>query len=384
MIVVSLLIRSSRRVGIKPMLRRLAILILIGICLSLTAACRQSEEAAVPEKKAVPVEFIEIKERDLPVVVEAVGRLAANRDVVLSAEVGGVVAGYRADVGDPVETDQVLVEIDPVDYQLALGETRANLAAAQAQLGATATTFKRFKNLLPRGVVSADAFEKTQAEYKAAKAAVVRAKALVDIAEERLDKTRITAPFKGHVAARQVEEGQALAPGQPVMNVVDLSAIRVKFNLAERDYVHLDQNDLVTVMIDALPDKEFKGRVDRIGIKADPMTNTFAIEVLVDNPDLTLKAGLTARLRLTLYVIPHTILIPQSAVLYRENRKEVYVINDKNQAERRELELGQNEDALIQVLSGLKPGDRLVISGGQYLKPGDNITLPAPQPAEAQ
>jgi multidrug efflux pump subunit AcrA (membrane-fusion protein) len=96
---------------------------------------------------------------------------------------------------------------------------------------------------------------------------------------------------------------------------------------------------------------------------------------MVDNPDLFLKAGMTARVRVTTAVIPGVIMIPQSAVLYRKDRREVFVAGPEQKAEVREIELGRSEGALVQVLKGLIPGDRLVVTGGQYLKSGDRIMI---------
>ena len=97
------------------------------------------------------------------------------------------------------------------------------------------------------------------------------------------------------------------------------------------------------------------------------------MEILIDNPDLLLKADLTARVRVTTDVIPDTILIPQSTVLYREDRREVFVMEKENRAELRAIELGRTEGSFIQVLEGLAPGEKLIITGGQYLKPGDRV-----------
>ena len=360
-------------------MKRLHYLISLFVCLNLLTSCSPTNESSVQEeeKKPVPVRVMEVKNRDLPVVVAAVGRLAPNREVTLSAELGGVVKSYSADIGDRVESGQTLVKIDPTDYRLALKETKANLEVAQVRLDAAKKNFERTKNLLPRKIIAQDAFDKSEMDYKSSRATVARVKTLVDIARERLNKTRIRAPFSGLIASRKVEIGQIVGTGQPLMALVDLDSVRVLIHLPERDYVHLDRDDPITVAIEASPESVFKGRIDRIGIKADERTNTFDVEILVDNPDLFLKAGMTARVRVTTAVIPSVIMIPQSAVLYRQDRREVFVAGPDQKAEVREIELGRSEGALVQILKGLVPGDRLVVTGGQYLKFGDPIIISA-------
>jgi len=237
---------------------------------------------------------------------------------------------------------------------------------------------------LPRDVISKDTFEKSESQYKAALAGIDRVKAMVDIAQERLKKTIIRAPFPGLVAARMVEVGQTIGAGQPAMNIIDLDPIRIKISLSEKDYIHLDQNDPVSVSIDTFPQNSLNSRIDLIGVKADPRTSTFDVEILVDNPELILKAGLTARVRITSDVIPNTILIPQSTILYRENSEEVFVVDADNKAQRRIVRLGITVGANVQVLSGLTSKDRLVITGGQYLKPGDTVMISSSELANTQ
>jgi len=269
----------------------------------------------------------------------------------------------------------VLVSLDPTDYELSLSEAMASLTAAKARLDVTAKSYQRIKSLLPRDVITPDAYEKSEAEYKAAKATVAQVEAVVNIARERLKKTKIHAPFSGLVSSRLIEFGQSIAPGQPLMVISDLDTMRVKVHISEKAYVSLNLEDPVSLTIDAYPGKELEARIDRIGIKADQMTSTFGVEVLVDNRDLLLKTGLTARVSLISSVLRNTIMIPQSAVLYKENRREVFIVDPDNGAVRREVKLGLADGALIQVIEGLKPGDKLVISGEQYLKPGELVKI---------
>jgi len=353
------------------------------ILIGLLSGCSSSKGKETTEKP-VAVEIKRIKAMDLPVEVETTGRLSANKDVTLMAEVSGSVKTYLADMGDTVERNQALVKINPVDYQLALNEAKANLTSAQAQLDLATKSYERSKALLLRDVISKDTFDKSESQYKASLAGLNRIKAMVDIARERLNKTTIRAPFSGRVANRMVEVGQTVGPGQPVMSIVDLDPMRVRIGLSEKDYIHLDLDDPVSVSIDAFPENSITARIDMIGVKSDPRTNTFDVDILVDNPDHRLKAGLTARVRITADIIPNTILIPQSTILFRERNKEVYIVDANNKAQRRLLRLGVNVGADVQVLAGLSENDRLVITGGQYLNPDVNVIISSPETANPQ
>ncbi|MBW1984567.1 MAG: efflux RND transporter periplasmic adaptor subunit [Deltaproteobacteria bacterium] len=368
--------------------RKIILIITILILFFLQSGCSSSKDKTGIEKP-VAVEIKEIQTIDLPVDVETTGRLSPNREVMLMAEVSGAVKTYFADMGDSVEKNQALVKINPVDYQLALNEAKANLASAQAQLDLAKKSYERSKILLPRDVISKDTFEKSESQYKAALAGIDRVNAMVDIAQERLKKTVIRAPFPGLVAARMVEVGQTIGAGQPVMNIIDLDLMRIKISLSEKDYIRLDKNDPVSVSIDTFPQNSLNGhslnsRIDLIGVKADPRTSTFDVEILVDNPELILKAGLTARVRITADIIPNAILIPQSTILYRENSQEVFIVGADNKAKRRIVQLGVTVGADVQVLSGLTSKDKLVITGGQYLEPGDTVMISSSEVANTQ
>jgi len=352
-------------------------MILLGVLAGLLIGpgCSPPKEEKAAAVKPRPVEIVVIERRDLPIEVRAVGRLAANREVVLSSQVSGIVQSYGVDTGDAVAADQTVVTLDPIDYRLALNEARANLLAVRARFTATKNSYRRAEQLLPQKVITPEFYDKVEAEYKAARSAVSQAETMVDINQRRLDKTVIKAPFDGLVVQRLVEIGQNINIGDPVMAIADMARMRVKISVNEQDYVHLDKDDPVRVRVEAYPEAAFNGRVDKIGVKADPRTNTFEIEILVDNPDLLLKAGLTATVSITVDEIRDAIMIPQDSVLFRDSRKEVFVMTDEDRAAVREVTLGRVDGSSVRILDGLGPGDRLVTTGAAYLKDGDRVAI---------
>jgi RND family efflux transporter MFP subunit len=343
--------------------------------LTLVSGCSRAPENKPAAEKPRPVGITVVASRDLPVVVSAVGRLVPNREVVLSAEVSGIVETYAVDMGDAAAADQLLVKLAPRDYELSLQEAEANLLSARARLAAARNAFKRAEALLPDSVITQEVYEKVEAEYIASRGAVSQAEALVDIRRRNLDKTVIAAPFDGFVTRRMVELGQNINIGDPVIAMADLQPMRVAIFVNEQDYVYLDDDDAVEIRVEAYPERRFAGQVDRIGVKADPQTNTFEVEILVDNPDVRLKAGLTASVHIVVDAIPEAIMIPQDSVLFRENRREVFVVTEENRAAAREVTLGRVEGSLVRILQGLAPGDRLVTTGAPYLKEGDRVTI---------
>jgi RND family efflux transporter MFP subunit len=341
----------------------------------LVSGCSPSEESTTPQTNLRSVRIAKIASQDLPIMVRSVGRLIPNREVVVSAQVTGILMQMNADVGAKVASGQALVKLDPTDYNLALNEALANLESARARRVAAEHTYARAKRLLPDNAITPELFDQAEADYRSSKALVSQLKAVADIARQRVGKTVISAPFDGYVCQRLVELGQNLAVSQPVMGIADMKTMRVRIHINEHDYVHLDKDDPVTVLVEAFSENPFTGRVDKIGIKADDRTNTFEVEILLDNPQLALKAGLTARVSIQTEVIRDAIMIAQGSVLFREDRKEVFVIEQGNRAAARQVTLGRVEGSHVRILEGLVPGDNLVVTGAQYLKPGDEVIV---------
>jgi RND family efflux transporter MFP subunit len=352
------------------------IIVMMGLTfLVIFTGCRPAEKNPIVETKPRAVRVETIASRDLPNMVNSVGRLTPNRSVILSAQVSGILKQYYADVGSRVDSGSTLAMLDVTDYALSLSEAEANLLAAQARQSAAKNTFERTGRLLPEKAITSELFDKAEAEYKAAKAQVAQLTNMVALARRRLEKTSVLAPFEGYVTQRFIELGQNISAGDPVMQLADMKTMRVKIYINELAYVHLDKEDPVTVIVEAFSQTPTAGRVDKIGIKADARTNTFEIEILVGNPDFRLKAGLTARVAIQTEVIPDAVMIPQNSVIFREKRKEVFVVDRDNLAAAREVTLGRVEGSHVRILDGLNSGDKLVVSGGQYLKPGDKVMV---------
>lgn len=337
--------------------------------------CNAPKENPKAETKPRAVRIETIASRDLPIQVHAVGRLAPDRDVVLSAQVPGILRQYNADVGASVRAGQPLASLDAADYRLALDETKANLKAAQVRLSTTRNNFERARRLLPAKAITPELYEQSEAAFQSAQASVEQCQSAVALAQRRLDKTIITAPFDGYVTQRFVEMGQHIKSGDPAMQLADMETMRVKIYISEKDYVHLDQNDPVTVTVEAFPDTPVAGRVDKIGIQADARTNTFEVEILVDNSQNRLKAGLSARVAIQTEVMHDVVMINQNCIIFREDRKEVFVVDHDHLASARSVQLGRFDGSKVRILDGLMPGDQLVVAGGQYLKQGDKVVV---------
>lgn len=331
--------------------------------------------AAEGEKRPVPVETMTVTPQDLAMTASAVGKAAAWREVSVSAQAAGEVISHAAEVGEAVSEGQVLVRLDDTDYRLALEEARAALDSARVALETAAAVRSRYRGLASRQAITPDALERAEAEYKSLSATVTRAAVGVKLAEKRLERTRIRAPFAARVAARLVEKGQLVGAGTPVYLLSDISKVRINTFVNQWDYVELDKSDPVEVAIAPLGERRFEGQVETIGLKADALTNTFGVAVAVENPEGLIKPGFTATAVFELKTLPNQILIPASAVLYRQEGPAVFLAQAVDspagcQARFRPVRLGASHGAGVVVEEGLAPGERLVTVGQNYLEDG--------------
>ncbi len=305
----------------------------------------------------------------------SIGRLYPNREVKILAEISGKIVEYYFDVGDEVKKNQPLVKIDPIDYQLALEEAKAELKSFEVQYLSSQKKFKRVKKLAQKKIMSQEEVEDLETKVLANLANVNTAQIVVKTAEHKLSKTTVKAPFTGRIADRLVEIGQIVEFGSDLFSLVDLSKVRAKVSILEEDYVHLDKNDPVSISIDAYPGKTFTGKIDKIGITADQKTFSFPVEVVINNHNLLLKAGFSARVSIILTNLENVFLLPVDAVIYENDGAGVFVVNRNNTVQRRLIRTGKTDKNRVPVFDGLSTKDRVIIRGQNNVLVGSKVII---------
>ena len=360
--------------------------------------------------RQVHVETAEV--RDVRRAVDVVGTLAAREDVIVSAEVAGRVAALRRDLGDRVEKDEVLVELDHEKAQYGVEAQRAALAQARAKYGASETgdlpalervpevvsataqladarqRLERAKGLAARSLISTSDLDDAQTRFDTAAAAHeqalasarqlradIEAKAsALRLAERDLRDTVIRAPFQSFVAERLVSLGQYVQPQTPVMRIVQLHPLKVTAEVPEKFAPWIGIGRDVTVRVDAFPAETFKGRIVRIGPSVNLKSRAFAIEGEVPNPDGRLKPGTFARLQITTDHVDRAITIPAAAVQSRYGTNRVFLVQN-GVLEGREVVLGDRLGDRVEVTGGLDAGTAVVAGDVEQLADGMKVAL---------
>lgn len=303
--------------------------------------------------------------------VAAVGSLKSNESVVLRPEIAGRIAAIHLREGMPAAKGAVLVALDASTQAAELRQAEANLALSQAN-------HRRTEELYEKKFVSARARDEAAANLKVLEAAVA-------LAQARLQKTQIRAPFAGIVGIRNVSIGDYVKEGQELVNIEDIGALKADFRLPESYLSRLRKGQSVEVSTDAMPGQTFKGTLDAIDPLLDASGRAISLRARLENPDLKLRPGMFVRVRLAFGGERQGLAVPEEALVPAGDDNFVFRVVE-GKAQRVMVKVGQRRGATVEITEGLKAGDE-VVSAGQ-LKLRDGVPVRAGQgaaaPAEAK
>lgn len=292
---------------------------------------------------------IEVSAEEIPILVEATGRVASTREAVLSTKVQGTIETLSVREGSAVAAGQTLLTLDN-------RHILAQLAAADAELENARDRLARMEKLFAEESVAKQELENAQRAYKVAAAAR-------EGLSVQLSDTVVKAPFAGVVTEKRVEVGELASSGLPLLKVEDVSHLRLEATVAESDLKALNVGDKVPVLVDALGTETFRGTVARILPTGDPVTHTFLVKV--DLPAMRgLKSGMFGRLRFQ-HGTARATLVPRSAVVARGELTGVLVVGGDKVARLRFVKLGRSFGGRVEVASGLTAGEKVLEDGAR-------------------
>jgi membrane fusion protein, multidrug efflux system len=341
------------------------------VSLAVTAACAggaaeasTSEEAGVAGR-VITVEVETIRTTEFTDFLRIVGTVAANRDVLVAAEEGGVVRQLFVEKGAVVQAGQPLAKIDD-----AVLRPQVDQAVANARLAAE--TWERQQRLWEVEKIGSE-MAYLQAKYNA-QTAEAGARAM----QERLAKTIVRAPISGVLDDRLVEVGGMVAPGTPIARVVDAATVKITGGVPERYTADITRGASMRVSFDGLGGVEHLGKVEFVGATLNETNRTFPVEVSVPNPQGFIRPGMVANLQVARRAVDQALLVPQSAVLRRETGYVAFVAVEKDgrtMAELREVVPAGSEAGRVVIEHGLQAGDRLIVVGQQQVSNGDRLRI---------
>ena len=333
--------------------------------------------AMQPPPEAVTT-IVAVRE-EWPAALGAIGTVAAVHGVTVSADLPGIVDRITFDSGRAVDRGQELVHLDTKQEQ-------AQFAAAQAQLELARLNFERMKDLVGQDAVSRAEYDNAAATHKQAEARVREIRATIE-------RKTIRAPFSGILGIRQVNLGQYLTGGDPVVPLQSLDPIYVNFGVPQQDASRIRLGRAVRISAADLGGDTFAGRVTAVDSIVDDTTRNVRVQATLSNPRRLLRPGMFVQAQVMLGVSEPVVALPASAISYAPYGDSVFVVtdlkNDKGQTYRgvrqQVVKLGGARGDQIAVLSGITQGDEVVTSGVFRLRNGAAVTINnAVQPANSR
>src|SRR5664280_240634 len=326
-----------------------------------------------------PVAIAVAKSEVIPNLLTAVGDLAAVHQFNVTADVNGRVTNIMFTAGSEVKAGSPLV-------QLFDGPDQGDLASFKAQATVAQLSLDRAKQLAARQFGPQATVDTAQAAYDQANAGIAKTQAIIS-------QKLVRAPFDGELGVRHVEVGQFLTAGTQIVTLTDLSQLYANFTVTEKDSAALKVGQIVRLVVDAYPGRTFEGKITTIEPQIASDTRNIRVQATLDNPGHILKPGMFATTTVVLPDRPAVVTVPETAVDYTLYGDSVFLITEKKAddgktsltAVRTFVRTGNRTDGRADIVSGLKPGDRVVAVGQLKLQSGVAVAIstdaPPPVPA---
>lgn len=292
----------------------------------------------------------------------ALGTARANESIEVTSRTTSIITRINFREGQKVRTGELLVELDTK-------EASADLALAQANLQQIDSQYRRSKTLAATQVVSAADLEQLEAQ-------VLSARAQVRAAEARLDTLYVRAPFDGTLGLRRVSLGDLVGPDTVMTTLDDSSPIKLEFNVPESFLATVTRGMQISAQSNVYPGRPFTGEVDIIDSRVDPVSRSVTVIARIPNGEGLLKPGMFLTVTLE-KERDNVLLVPEEALVPRQGRQFVYVV-EEGRAVEREVELGGRVPGLAEIRQGIAPGELVITQGTQRVRDGLPVMLASP------
>ncbi len=363
------------------------------ILAALVGACNQATPQKAQDPGAVAATVMQVAHKRVPIVLETIGQVQGSKEVEVRARVSGILLKRLYQEGELVRADAPLFQIDPVPYEIALAQARAQLAQEKARNEQANREDRRLEKLALDKAISQKERDDAGSALKLSNAALQAAQANLQQAELNLSYTLVKAPVSGITGRMVRSEGSLVTAGQDsslLTTINQVNPIWVQFSLAESDLAKLPGRKL-TLSTPAevrltLPDGSrypSKGRINFAATQIDVRLATQQLRAEFDNPKAQLLPGQFVRVQLTAGERDDVFLVPQTAVMQTEKGFALFVLDKEGKASMRPVQTGDWLGSDWMILGGLQAGDRVVVDNLLKLRPGLPVKPLAPDQAKS-
>ncbi len=356
--------------------------LLLLLLVAIVSGCDQPPSTPEAER-AQPVRALLLVTADAPVSGQYAGRMESSKEVQVRARVEGILLRRAYTAGQRVEAGQLLFEIDAAPFEVALNRSRAQLANARASLSSAERRWRRASELIQSNAISQRDRDDAESGLEQARAAVQLAEAEVSAAQINLSYCKVKAPIAGITSRELVSEGSLVGPNNSLLTTItQLDPLWVNISLPDEMVLLLrrmlkdgelsyDESQRAVVIETAGNQLHpYAGHIDFSDSAVDRLTGTVQFRATVANPDGALLPGQFVRVRLQGLYSRDAIVLPERAVLQNAQGSYVYVVNDKQRAEVRQVKLGLQVRGGYIVDEGLSANERVVVDGLARIRPG--------------
>ncbi len=319
----------------------------------------------------VSIEATKVSKVSMPQGITAVGSLRSDESITLRPEVAGRISAISFREGERVAKGAPLVKLDPSVTEAEAQQARANLTLAKAK-------YARAIDLEKKGFISGQARDEAENNLRVSEAVLA-------VAEAKLSKLTIVAPFSGIIGLRSVSIGDYVKEGADMVNLEAVDTLKVDFRVPEIYLSQLKVGQTLQLTLDAMPGKNYEGTVFAINPLIDAAGRSVVIRAQVRNQGTVLRPGMFARVRLLTQDLQETLVVPEQAIVPQGDEWYVYRVVD-GKAQRTKVNIGQRRDGKTEVVNGLQDGDVVVTAGQLKLRDGVPVQIAgtaAPETATA-
>jgi membrane fusion protein, multidrug efflux system len=327
-----------------------------------------ASKAGTPAPGSVTVEAVKVASTSMPQTITAVGSLRSDESVTLRPEVAGRISNIAFQEGQPVAKGAMLVRLDPAVPLAEAQQARANLVLAK-------TKFDRAVDLAKSNFISGQARDEAENNLKVAEASL-------QLAEAKLAKMDLRAPFSGVIGLRSVSIGDYVKEGADLVNLESIDPLKVDFRVPEIYMRQVKVGQPLQIQLDALPGKTFEGKVFAVNPLIDAAGRSVVIRAMVRNQDTSLRPGMFARVRLITRDAQDALVLPEQALVPQGDQQFVFRVVD-GKAFRTKVEVGQRRDSSVEILNGVAKDDLIVTAGQLKLRDGAPVIVASAAPAAA-
>jgi len=308
----------------------------------------------------IAVEATKVSLQPMPQSITAVGSLRSDESITVRPEVAGRISEILFQEGQRVARGAALVRLDPSINRAEVEQSRANLTLAKSK-------YDRAVDLAKSNFISGQARDEAENNLRVAEAGL-------QLAEARLAKMEIKAPFAGIIGLRVVSVGDYAKEGSDIVNLESIDPLKVDFRVPEIYLKQIQVGQTLHVTLDAMPGKTFDGKVFAVNPLIDAAGRAIVIRALVRNPDTSLRPGMFTRVRLFTRELQDSLAIPEQAIVPQGDDQYVFKIAD-GRAVRVKVEVGQRRDGKVEIVKGLEPTDMVVTAGHLKIRDGVPVTV---------